>query len=106
MVSSGERVDVADLGDLRTGSVSRDLAACVERLGAVGLDVLVVALTPEDVARCGFHTVRVLVPGAVDMNGDVRFPHLGSKRIHDVPAAMGRPALAPEDLNLGPCPLA
>jgi len=105
-MASGPPRPMADLPDMSAGSVARDLAACVEGLAAVGLEVLVVDVTRQDVAQCGFHTVRVLVPGAVDLNGDVRYPHLGSERIRDVPIAMGWPALAEGDLNLGPCPLA
>jgi len=106
MVSGSSRIAMSQLADLSSGLVFRDLMAGVERMAAVGLEVLVADLTRQDLAECGFHAVRVLVPGMVDINGDVRFPHLGSDRIRDVPTAMGWPALPEHDLNPGPCPLA
>ena len=109
LVSPDEEMWVDEIGG--AGCVSGaaggdDLEACVQALDAVGLEVLVVEVTTEDVARCGFRAVRVLVPGAVDINGDVRYPRLGSHRIRAVPDALGWPAVPYERLNLGACPLA
>lgn len=97
------QVGLGDLPARATGSVAGDLAMAVERVRTMGLEVLAVELTPPDVARSGFRTFRVLVPGTVDINGDVRFPRLGSPRIHEVPAAMGWDL--PGALNVAPCPL-
>lgn len=105
MAGSSEEVPLDELPNLATGSSRGDLDTCVGRMSAVGLDVLVVELTPSDAARCGFRTVKVLAPGAVDIHGDARYPHLGAERIRTVPAALGWPEMDEHDLNLAPCPM-
>lgn len=102
---SGEEIDIGDIQGFASGVVADDLGACVERLAAVGLEVLCVELTPPDVARSGLRTMKVIVPGMVDINGDARLPHLGPERVHRVPGAMGWPALADDGHDLAPCPL-
>ncbi|MDQ6947235.1 MAG: YcaO-like family protein [Actinomycetota bacterium] len=106
MVSGSDEIALADLPDLTSHCVGTDLVTAVERVSAVGLDVLVADVTCSDVAQSGFRTVRTLVPGAVDINGDVRFPHLGSERIGRVPRAVGWSTTPGLGLNLAPCPLA
>ena len=83
-----------------------ELQACVELVAGVGLEVLVVDVTAPDVAQCGLRAVKVLVPGMVDINGDPRFPLLGSTRISSVPRALGWTSVGDHDVNLEPCPLA
>lgn len=105
LAGSSERVALHDLPSLATGTPAGDLAVCVERLAGVGLEVLATEVASEDAARCGFRTVKALVPGAVDIHGDARYPHLGSERIHTMAAALGWPACSEDQLNLAPCPM-
>lgn len=105
LAASDEEVALGALANLSTGTPRGDLDACVSRLGGVGHEVLVTELTSSDAARCGFRTVKVFVPGAVDIHGDARYPHLGSERIRTMASALGWPDLAEEDLNRLPCPM-
>lgn len=105
LASSGRSRPLSGMRDLSTGTTGGDLQACVALLDSVGLEVLVAELTTPDVGRLGFRVFKVLVPGAVDINGDARMPLLGSRRIDEVPAAMGWPAVGEAKLNLSPCPL-
>jgi ribosomal protein S12 methylthiotransferase accessory factor len=80
----------------------------VDALTALDLEVLVVDLTSSDVASAGFHVVRVVIPGTVDMNTDERFARLGGGRLYNLPVKLGlaeRPR-AEADLNRHPVPLA
>lgn len=105
LAASSERVALGDLPNLSTGNARTDLDVCVERLAGVGLEVLATELTSADAARCGFRTVKVFAPGAVDIHGDARYPLLGSERIHTLAAALGWPERRESDLNLAPCPM-
>ena len=106
LAHSPERVRLSDLPSLGTGRAGDDLEECVSRLAGIGLEVLAVDLTPADVAGCGLRTVKVVVPGMVDISGDARHTQLGLARVHSVPGAMGWPVLEEAELNLAPGPLA
>ncbi|MFC7584279.1 YcaO-like family protein [Nonomuraea antimicrobica] len=79
--------------------------AVVDRLAAAGLEVLVMDLTTPDVAQCGFHVVKVMVPGLQPLYADESRPMLGGHRVYaehpDAPCARPR---GPEDLNREPHP--
>lgn len=97
--------DLSSLDSVGCGTPGQDLRSVVSRLGELGLEVLAVDLTTPEVALAGLHTVKVLVPGAIDINADVRFPLLGSPRIHGAAKTLGWPAKTENELNLAPCPL-
>lgn len=102
---STERVPLSQLANQATGDTALDLRNCVTRLAETGLEVFAVDLTSADVAAAGLHTVKVLVPGMLDINADARYPQLGSPRVRSVPNAMGWPVLDDTELNLAPCPM-
>lgn len=103
--SSDDRVELGELAGFGSGDAAPDLQACVDRLAAADLEVLCVDLTPPDVAAAGLHTVKVIVPGMVDLNGDARLPQLGSFRLRRVTEALGWPPFDERDANLAPCPM-
>lgn len=105
LAASPSETLIQSLGSEGSSDGSDSLEKMVARLAGVGLEVLVVDLTTPDVGSCGYRAVKVLVPGTVDLNGDVRYPHLGSPRIRTVPERLGWPS-AGDRLNLLPCPLA
>ncbi|WP_237106092.1 YcaO-like family protein [Nonomuraea sp. MG754425] len=77
----------------------------VARLAAAGLEVLVTDLTTPDVAACGYHVVKVVVPGLQPLYADESQPMLGGHRVYaehpDAPCPRPR---GPEDLNREPHP--
>ncbi|MGI5271147.1 YcaO-like family protein [Nonomuraea sp. CA-218870] len=79
--------------------------AVLGRLGAAGLEALTVDLTTPDVAGCGYHVVKVLVPGLQPLYADESRPLLGGHRLYaghpDAPCP--RPS-GPGDLNRAPHP--
>lgn len=75
------------------------LAGIVATIAAAGHDVVVVDLTTREIAELGVRVVKVLVPGAVPLAPDHRYPLLGSQRLLDVPIRLGAPA-APVHLQL------
>lgn len=103
--ASEAEVGLGDLPAFGGTGAGAELRACVERLAAVDLEVLCADITPPDVARAGLRTVKVMVPGMVDLNGDVRVPHLGSTRLRRVPEALGWPPFVEAEANLAPCPM-
>lgn len=67
----------------------QDLERCVHALTAKGFDVIIVDVTQPDVAELGFHVVKVIVPGLIDINSDHNYPLLGGKRLYTVPRSLG-----------------
>lgn len=66
-----------------------ELARCVDALARVGLDAIVVDVTPEDVRAAGFVVVRVVVPDLHPLWGGHHVRCLGGVRVRRVPVRMG-----------------
>jgi len=83
--------------------VTRDgafLARVVASIAGAGDDVVAVELTTNEIAELGLRVVKVLVPGAVPLAPDHRYPLLGSRRLREVPARLGLHMLAPCERHL------
>jgi ribosomal protein S12 methylthiotransferase accessory factor len=63
LLSSAENVDIAQRQDASSEDVLKSIQTCVELISARGLDVVVVDVTSPDIAECGLHVVRALIPG-------------------------------------------
>lgn len=72
-----------------SGTPAADLAYCLERLRKAGLRVLAVDLTPPELEACGFHVVKVLIPGLVDVAPSHKHRFIGARRLREMPARMG-----------------
>ncbi|HEX2094199.1 MAG TPA: TOMM precursor leader peptide-binding protein [Longimicrobiaceae bacterium] len=99
--SSDREVSLEDVPWLASGDVSRDLGSCVEMLRAVGLEVIAVDITSEDVRSAGYRVVRVVVPGMQSLAARHDSPRLGGRRLREVPVRMGLRArpLEEEEMN-------
>lgn len=82
-------VPVRDLG--------ADVAWCVARAAACGLEVLVIDQSRPDLPLCA---AKVIVPGLRHF-----WPRLGPGRLYDVPVALGRRAHPLTEVELNPVPL-
>lgn len=92
-----------DLPDLSEGSVEDQLERVVQRLAALGHEVILSDLTTEDVAAAGFSVSRAIVPGLQPMLfGPVRL--LGGTRLYTVPATLGYTLQPTTEDNLNPVP--
>ena len=89
-------------------SVDRGIAAnlrnCVASLAARGLDVLALDLTTTDLAACGLHVVKTLIPQCTPMEGDHLMPFLGGHRWRQLPMQLGRTLANAEPANPYPHP--
>lgn len=100
------------LADRRSGDGIGQAPECLDELvgalAGLGLETIVVELTTPDVATTGHRVVRVMLPGAEDINGDLRFPRLGGRRLYEVPVRLGLAEVPPgeADLRQIPIPLA
>ena len=87
------RVRDVDEGEARPpADVATSLAGALARVRAVGLEPVVVDITPDDVAAAGLHCVKVLVPGAVPLTSVHGMTPIGSPRLRQAPrpAALNR----------------
>lgn len=101
-----EVVKLRDLRDIATGNPVVDLRKVLNEIRPLVADVVAIDITTPDVDEAGFKVVRVLVPDLQPMDVDHRYPHLGGRRLYDVPWKLGllpRPADESE-LNSNPHP--
>lgn len=86
---------------------AKDLARCTSALRRLGLEAVVVDLTPSDVEELGFVVVRVVVTDLHPLWGGHAVRCLGGRRLHDVPVRLGyRASDTPtSDFNLDPHPM-
>lgn len=76
----------------------------VSSLGALGLEVIVVDLTTDEIAEAGFCVVRVVVPGAIDIAANPALTRLQGPRLSDACRRLGYSV--PLQLRRLPVPLA
>jgi ribosomal protein S12 methylthiotransferase accessory factor len=83
-------------------SAGDGLAEALARFAAAGEEAFAVRLTTNEAREAGVEVMKVIVPGAVPMNADHRFPFLGPERLYTVPARLGQRARrsAASELNL------
>lgn len=100
-----ESVALRDVPDHSSGRVRADLEHCIARLAAAGYEVIVSDITTPDIAEVGFAVVRVIVPGLVPLHGRHARPHVGARRVLEVPRRLGwqRHGWSPEG-GLNPFP--
>jgi len=102
--ASGRRTAVADIPDPSVGDVAGDLDGCVATLAAAGLRVVAVDLTLPDVAQCGVHVERVMIPGLQPIHFGFGEERLGGTRLFEVPRSLGLSARPRTEADLNPCP--
>ena len=107
MTASALRQDIADVESI-PGDGAELLAELLHRSKNQLSDVVAIDLTTPEIAELGVHVTKVIVPEAVPLAPDHRFPWLGHQRLYDVPVALGladEPATATQ-LNPMPHPFA
>lgn len=82
------------------------LRLLVSRLTALGQRPVAVDLTTDEAARAGLRAVRVVVPGLVPLSFVPAAQFRGTQRLYSLPAALGVPSHAEEELNPWPQPFA
>jgi ribosomal protein S12 methylthiotransferase accessory factor len=95
-------------GEAPPQSVRERLKALTASITAAGSQLLVVDLTPPDMAALGIFTVRVLLPDFQPIHFGASEARLGGTRLYELPHRLGlrsRPLLV-DDLCLLPHPLA
>jgi ribosomal protein S12 methylthiotransferase accessory factor len=88
----------------RQGTDPDVLRGVLSVLAEKGEDVVAVDLTTREIAEFGVHVVKVMVPGAVPLNPDHRFPWLGHRRLYTVPRLLGYRATDTRVDELNPMP--
>ncbi len=105
LLDTRDRVSLSSL-ESEGQSSAVELDRLVGKLIGLGYRPVVVDLTTPDVAACGYHVNRVVVPGLETMDGDHRLQMLGGPRWRTVPRQVGfdRPAVVTEPCNPFPHP--
>jgi ribosomal protein S12 methylthiotransferase accessory factor len=101
-----EVVSLSELRDVSTGNPAVDLRTALKELRPVMSDVVGVDVTTPDIDEAGFKVVRVIVPELVPMDTNHRYPHLGGRRLYDVPWKLGLTGRRrdEDELNIHPHP--
>jgi ribosomal protein S12 methylthiotransferase accessory factor len=93
---------IEETAEIRATSPEAALSSVLERVARAGEEATVVPLTTREVAETGLHVVKVLVPGAVPLFPDHRYPMLAHPRLYEVPMRIGMRSRAAttSELNL------
>ena len=104
--SNKEIITLSDLPDYELdGSVDK-CKLLVELLQKCNLQTHVVDLTTVDINDAGFKVIRAVIPGMQPLDLDHTCPHLGGKRLYEVPYKLGliSKPLTEDEMNPNPHP--
>src|SRR5262249_7257498 len=71
-----------------SGNAADDLARVVETFAEQCIDVIAVDITTLDVAECGLHVARAVIPALQPLDADYLHRFLGGTRLYEVPFRM------------------
>lgn len=97
------------LKDLPSHPIENSLEGCkflVDLLNKKNLETHVVDVTTFDVREVGFKVARVVIPGMQPLDLEHSCPHLGGKRLYEVPKKLGlvKESLKENEMNPDPHP--
>jgi ribosomal protein S12 methylthiotransferase accessory factor len=106
LTQPSELVSLDELSDAATGNPVADLRTALNAIRPVVGDVVGVDVTTPDINEVGFKVVRVIVPELQPMDINHQYPHLGGRRLYEVPFKLGLVAKPREEseLNADPHP--
>ena len=104
LLHRAQRVRLQDIPNRSSGDTERDLESCANGLGERGYRVLYVHLTMADIAQCGVHVVRTLVPGLQPIHFGWGQERLGGRRLFNLPHQLGLAPGPRSEADLNPCP--
>jgi ribosomal protein S12 methylthiotransferase accessory factor len=78
----------------------------IKRLRQMGMDIIAVDLTTDELRELGVWVVRVVIPGLMPMSADYRARFLGTPRLYDYPKNAGFGSITEDDINRAPQPFA
>jgi len=104
--SSDKTLTMKDLPDHSHDNLVDNCKLLVELLGMKGLQTHVVDLTTVDIDDVGFKVARVVIPGMQPLDLEHNCPHLGGKRLYEVPHKLGliKESLKEDEMNPDPHP--
>jgi ribosomal protein S12 methylthiotransferase accessory factor len=97
------------MSDLPNYEMNNSVDKCkliVELLQKSNLQTHIVDLTTVDINDAGFKVIRAVIPGMQPLDLDHTHPHLGGKRLYEVPYKLGliSKPLAEDEMNPNPHP--
>jgi len=87
-------------------SPTDQLRFLIQRLSELGMDVIAMDITPDEVRELGLWVVRVVIPGLMPMSVIHRGRFLGHPRLYSYPEKAGFGKLVEDDINPAPQPFA
>ena len=97
LTSSEETIEFGAIKNLATGQAKEDLAVLIEKVAAIGHQVLLADLTTPDVREVGLAVVRAIIPGFHPLVAGYRFRALGGSRLWTVPEKLGYPGITTQE---------
>lgn len=106
LLDGDDEIELSSIASLETGNARTDLRRLYGLLADRDLEAIALDLTPVDVAACGLHVTKAMIPGCEPIEGDHRAPFLGGRRWREVPVSLGlrRAPTALEAINPWPHP--
>ncbi|WP_077706053.1 YcaO-like family protein [Virgibacillus dokdonensis] len=106
LTSSREEINLLDMKNLSKESSAMELSFLINKLKEKNLEVFVVDLTTDEALRCGFRTVKVIIPGLQPLSFVHRARYLGHNRVYDAAINLGLGDRKESSINSNPSPFA
>ncbi len=75
--------NIEDISNEATEDIHQNIRICVDKLAEIGLEVIVVDITPSDIREVGLHVVRVIIPGAQPLYFGSGLERIASRTLND-----------------------
>jgi ribosomal protein S12 methylthiotransferase accessory factor len=106
LLDGKDEIELSSIASLETEDSRADLRRLYELIRGQDLEAVALDLTPVDVAACGLHVTKAMIPGCQPIEGDHLAQFLGGERWREVPVRLGlrSAATALEAINPWPHP--
>ncbi len=81
--ASTEQRNLQDIPNEATEDIQQNIQMCVAKLAEIGLEVIVVDITPPDIREIDLHVVRVIIPGTQPLYFGNGLERISSRILND-----------------------
>lgn len=104
--SSSQSSELLNMPNLKHDTTKQDLDFLIKKLKDKNMEVFVVDLTTDESLRCGFRTVKVIIPELQPLSFVYRAKYLAHPRLYEAPKNMGFKVKTEDEINSNPMPFA
>jgi ribosomal protein S12 methylthiotransferase accessory factor len=106
LTKSEEKTNLFEMENLTQSTSEKELKFLLNRLKEKNHEVFIVDMTTDEAVRCGFRTVKVIIPSLQPLSFVHRARYLGHKRLYAAALNLGLGHRTEADINPNPSPFA